>query len=460
MIAEATPRVSAELFVIPWEDRFLVYAPLRRAAFVTTAGVVNRIADLQEGIFDSDDPQQNELVDFLRRLSIVDGKPEIRPITQFVGDPTPTTVTLFLTTACNLRCTYCYAEAGDTPLRMMSLETAKRGIDFIVQNAIRTDRPLIEVAYHGGGEPTVNWATLTGSYEYAKGQAEQYGLEFRAGMASNGFITDPDKVDWIVSHLHGVSVSFDGLPEVHDAHRVSLLGGGSASQVMTTLKRMEAASFHYALRMTVTRENIPQLEASVRFICQNFRPDRIQVEPAYQLGRWREAPSAETAEFISQYRAAQSAAREFGQEIQFSGARVGSLTNHFCGVTQDNFCLTADGEVSGCFETFLKENPLSHVFFYGDYAPDEKTFRFNLPILQELRNQSVDHHDYCQGCFAKWSCGGDCFHKSLTVNGPGEFQGSDRCHIIRELTKDQILSKIEHSGGLAWHDPPTHSILG
>ena len=46
--------------------------------------------------------------------------------------------------------------------------------------------------------------------------------------------------------------------------------------------------------------------------------------------------------------------------------------------------------------------------------------------------------------------------KSLTVNGSGEFSGSERCHITRELTKDQILAQIAASGGLFWHAPPSN----
>ena len=75
-----------------------------------------------------------------------------------------------------------------------------------------------------------------------------------------------------------------------------------------------------------------------------------------------------------------------------------------------------------------------------------------MPVLDNLRSQSVDNRAFCEGCFAKWTCGGDCYHKSLAVNGPGEFQGTDRCHIIRELTKDQILAKVAESGGLFWHE--------
>ena len=47
------PVVTAELFVIPFEeDDFIVYAPLRRAAFVANARVVNIIAGLTDGHFE------------------------------------------------------------------------------------------------------------------------------------------------------------------------------------------------------------------------------------------------------------------------------------------------------------------------------------------------------------------------------------------------------------------------
>lgn len=108
--------------------------------------------------------------------------------------------------------------------------------------------------------------------------------------------------------------------------------------------------------------------------------------------------------------------------------------------------------MSACYETFLEENEWAKTFFYGCYDPEQKTYQFNLPVLNDLRHQTVEHRAFCQGCFAKWTCGGDCYHKSLTVNGAGEFAGSDRCHIIRELTKDQILDKITVAGGLLWHE--------
>src|SRR5260370_23612243 len=152
------------------------------------------------------------------------------------------------------------------------------------------------------------------------------------------------------------------------------------------------------------------LPDSVEFICSHFRPQRIQVEPAYQIGRWENAPSAETEDFITAFRAAQLRAHRYDREIYYSAARLGTLTNHFCGVTQDTFALSPDGNVSACYEVFSEQNTCAKKFFYGQPSNNGKGYRFNLPVLNNLRQQAVQHREYCEGCFAKWTCAGDCYH--------------------------------------------------
>jgi uncharacterized protein len=447
------PKLSSELFVIPLsEGRFVIYAPLRRAAFVTNARGVNFLADLRESRFERAADADGALVDFLRQLEILDGGPESAPVTTFSGVPEPTEVTLFLTTTCNLRCTYCYASAGDTPARNMSLATAKRGIDFVAGNAQRRGLSRFAVNYHGGGEPTGNWSALTESFEYACARAAELGLEPPVAAAASNGVLRAEQVTWMIENLAGgVSISFDGRPEAHDRHRLTVQGQGSSERVMRTMRTFDEAAYPYGIRMTVTADQIARLADSVAFVCANFNPRRIQVEPAYQLGRWSDAPSAETDAFVAAYRDAQLRAKQHGREIFFSAARVGALTNHFCGVTQDAFSLSPDGNVSACYEVFAEDSPLSSTFFYGE--PDEQDgYRFKLPVLQDLRSQAVQHRGFCQGCFAKWTCGGDCYHKAVSVTGKLAFEGTDRCHITRALTLDQILERIRRSGGVFWHE--------
>ncbi|MDR0578659.1 MAG: SPASM domain-containing protein [Candidatus Accumulibacter sp.] len=448
------PVLSAEIFVIPIEaDRFLVYAPLRRAAFVGNAGAVNFLADLREGRGDSGAGHDGEMIEFLRRLEIVDAGPETPPLAVFSDDPNPVSVTLFLTTACNLRCAYCYAAAGEGAARHMPPELARRGVDFVVGNALARGEDHFEINFHGGGEPTRNWPTLTKTLAHARRLADAHELRLTAYLATNAVLS-AKRLDWVVANLHGASVSCDGPPEVHDANRVTPGGKGSSASVIRTLRRFDAEDFPYGIRMTVTADAIPRLADSVEYLCANFRPGQIQAEPAYPIGRGAGAASAETAAFVAAFREAQGRARRHGRELTFSGARVGTLTNHFCAATQDLFALTPDGSVSSCYEVFEESSPRAKIFLYGASAGAGGGWRFDREKLAFLRRQSVDRRAHCAGCFARWSCGGDCYHKALTVHDDGEFAGTDRCDIIRELTRDQILARIADSGGVFWHEPP------
>ena len=450
------PRLSAEVFSIPLDkERYLIYAPLRRAAFVGNAQTVNFLANLQTNIHDTSADPDGSLVEFLRQLEIVDAGNETPPSEHCTGMPEPCALTLFLTTACNMRCTYCYASAGDTQKQSMPLHVAKRGIDFIIDNAVRNRQTSIGLDFHGGGEPTVNWRTMTGSLAYARDRCDALGLKVWSHSATNGILTDK-QIDWITTHLQGASVSFDGLPEIHDTYRKSASGKGTSTRVMHTLRRFDEAGFGYGIRVTVTAEQIPKMADSIDFICTHFRTPHIQVEPAYQMGRWKEAPSAETQEYITGFRAAQARARKNGRTISFSAARTGLLTNHFCAVSRDSFALSHDGMVTSCFEAFSEQQPLSDIFFYG--KPDDNSpngYQFDMKRLENLRNQSVENRPYCSGCFAKWSCAGDCYYKTLLVNDRDDFTGSDRCHITRELTVDQLLERIAEAGGVCWHELPT-----
>src|SRR3990172_1359580 len=175
---EITPKLSTEVFIIPLEEeRYIVYAPLRLAAFVANAATVNFLAEIQHGHWESGADPDGSLREFLRRLEILDAPPAQPPSLRRQGSPRPTEVTLFLTTACNLRCTYCYASAGDTRLETMTMEVARRGIDFVAENAAQSGQSHFDVAYHGGGEPTVNWPVLKGSYDYARSKANVLGLK-------------------------------------------------------------------------------------------------------------------------------------------------------------------------------------------------------------------------------------------------------------------------------------------
>ena len=447
-------RPATELFVLPLnESEYLVYAPLRGAALIGNAALV-RFLQKQDADEDTHDVNaiSAEVLAWLRRAGIVGGAAERAPVTQLTGPPRPRVVTLLLTSACNLRCAYCYAASGEAPATFMGPETARRAIDFAAANAAAAGASSFEVDYHGAGEPTQHWACLQESHLYARSVAQAKGLRLRSSLTTNGVLSDA-KREWIASHLDGATVSFDGLPEVQDVNRCLASGGRSSEAVLTTLRVFDRAGFRYSIRMTVTAESLARLPQSVAFICRRFRPHAIQAEPVYRMGRGRDRASAETAAFVEAFRAARRTSGKAAKLLRFSGARLGTVTNHFCGVANDNFCVSPGGNVSACHEVADERQPWAERFFYGRPSTTGSGYDFDERVYTDLRAQTVDRREYCRGCFAKWNCAGDCFHKSLDA-GAAEFAGAGRCEIVRELTKDQILEKIADSGGVWWKDAP------
>lgn len=462
-LAEPMPQLSAEIFTISLgENRYLIYAPLRRAAVIGTTHIVSFLTALRQGCCETAVVSDAALLAFLRQVKIVDGEPETPPISIVTGEPLPTAITLLLTTACNLRCSYCYASAGETQVKFMSLETAKRGIDFIAANAVKknfiaeyTGQPLVtelSVAYHGGGEPTAHWTVLTESFAYAQHKVATLGLPVRGHLISNGVLRN-DQIDWIIANISHMMVSFDGLPSIQNKQRLTKSGRGSSAAVLHTLQRFDAAQFPYIIRVTATEAYLEQLPQAVTFIGERFKPQRIQVEPAYPIGRGQTMPSANTTRFIDAFRSAQAVAKQLDVTLDYSPACLNRLSNHFCGITQDEFSLSAEGNVSACYSCFAEDNNWAEVFFYGKPDGQSRRYVFDMPVLDKLRNRAVRHLDFCRGCFAKWHCAGDCYYNAVNVNGRDQFIGSERCHITRELLKDEILSRITASGGQFWHEP-------
>ena len=441
---------ATELFVIPLdESQYLIYAPLRRAALGGNAALVGFLRNWHEGAAAGDIAP--EVLNFLHSSGIIGSPAGEPPATALSGPPRPLTATLLLTSACNLRCRYCYAASGESPAAFMQPETAHRAIDFVAGNAAAAHAASFEVAYHGAGEPTQHWTLLQESHLYARRVARAKGLRLRGSLTTNG-VLNPGQRAWIASHLDSATVSFDGLPEVQDSSRPRASGEGSSAAVLATLRAFDGAGFRYSLRMTATAESVTLLPQSVAFVCRRFRPRAIQVEPVYRMGRGRDAVSAETAAFIEAYRAARRTSTKAARLLRFSGARVGTVTNRFCGVAHDNFCVSPAGNVSACHEVADEHQPWAERFIYGRPSATGSGYDFDEPVYTFLRAQTVDHREHCHDCFAKWNCAGDCYHKSLHAES-AEFEGAGRCEISRELTKDQLLENIAASGGIFWKDP-------
>lgn len=434
-----------QIFQIPIDNKYILYRPLLSIAFVANEFMSNIAAEL------IDTPNKEFLEEkekkaalFLNEIGFLRPDP-FPPKLDSIEIYRPICATLFLTNRCNLRCTYCYASTGDFPIEEMPLDLAKRAIDHVHKYALERGMEHFELAFHGGGEPTLNWEILTKAVGYARSKD----LPADISVSSNGIYT-PKRLDWIINHLDGLSLSLDGPPHVQDRQRITHRGKGSFKNVIKSVEYFDKWHFAYGIRMTVTPESIPKHSSSVQFLINHTGTRQIQVEPVFPGGRggdeWINEEDLDV--FIEQFKEAYSIAFKHGVELIYSGARPSLITPYFCRAAYDALIVTSSGEISACFEVYSRDHPLSKHFFFGKFN-DNGTIYIDYQRRHELLDsRSPDKLNYCQNCFCKWHCVGDCISKTFSNTAKDHFKPSPRCKVNREITKFLIMKKIAAAGGV------------
>jgi uncharacterized protein len=431
----------AYLYCIPFEGKYLIYRPLLHCAFIgneAMAGLARRSLD---------DPlapvteEQREARDFLEQIGFLapNPPPPAKPSCNYA----PRTVVLLLTNRCNLRCTYCYADAGCRPAADMPLELATRAVGIGAENARRTGHESFELIFHGGGEPTVHWDVFKASVE----RAESSGLQCSISMSSNGMWSARQR-RFILEHFKGVSLSFDGMREVQDAQRPTAGGGSSFATVMKTIREMDRKGFAYNIRMTACPLRLEELPESVRFIFSETGCRSVQIEPAFGEGRegWRN-PDEETADrFIAALIESLDVAEEYQRDLLYSGARPWLTLCGFCSAAEEALVVRADGSLVACYEITDPRHELADYFTVGRIGDDgPEIFEQARSRLTRMREERLA---LCEECFCIWHCGGDCSSRTFTADGGGHLRFEQRCRINREISKEVLARYIERSGGL------------
>jgi uncharacterized protein len=446
-----------DLFILPrGEDRYYLYAPLRRSLALVNGAAASLVArHLEDGTAEAA-PGASPILDSLRKQGLIGGVSPSPPTAPADSGFCPHEVTLFPTSRCNLRCRYCYAEAGWKTVDM-PWEVARAAIDLVSANAGLLGSRKFSVSFHGGGEPTLAWDRLVQCVEYAEHRAEALGLDAEFFAATNGLLTSAQRA-FVAAHFTSLNVSLDGPPDIQDYHRPTADGRGSYADIRETLKDLDARGFHYGVRTTVTAVTVGRMPEIVEHLTTEFRPAYLHMEPVWVCGRCLksgdQSPSDEA--FVAGFLAAVAQARQSGLDVHYSGARVDVLTSKFCGAPGDGFSVLPEGIATSCYEVTDVSDPRAGIFHFGRFDPATETYVFDQDRVAALRGLSVEHLAFCADCFCKWHCAGDCLAKAFQKSGAAVHGGSLRCHLNRALTLARLDEIVETNQA----EPPSAETRG
>lgn len=178
------------------------------------------------------------------------------------------TVTLCVTEACNLACTYCYMLHKNNQ-KEMSLETGKKIIDYILSDEMPISDNSIVLEFIGG-EPTIRMDLISEICDYFVTQLyiknHKWLSNYRFNFSSNGLLYSSKKVQEFLSRHRGhisFAISLDGTKEKHDMSRIKPDGSGSYDDVILNAKLWIKQFNGRSTKSTFAHDDICYLKDSV-----------------------------------------------------------------------------------------------------------------------------------------------------------------------------------------------------
>lgn len=344
---------------------------------------------------------------------------------------------------CNLACKYCFAVKGeyDGPKGLMSFETGKRALDFLVEKS--GTRKNLEVDFFGG-EPLLNWEVCKKLVEYGRSIEKEHGKNFRFTLTTNGVLVNDEVIDFCNREMGNVVLSLDGRKETHDRLRTTCNGKGSYDLIVDKFKKFANArnQADYYMRGTYTHYNTDFSKDIIHMADLGFK--ELSIEPVVSdptepyalkendLPILKEQYEILADEMLRRYRNGNGFTfYHYMIDLNSGPCIVKRISG--CGVGTEYMAVTPSGELYPCHQFVGDEK-----FLLGDIWKGV----INTAILDEFKGCNVYSHPECKDCFAKLYCSGGCaanaYHTTGSVNGIYEFG----CELHRKRIECAIMLKV------------------
>ena len=171
----------------------------------------------------------------------------------------PYNLTLNLTNSCNLACRYCFVHQKPD---FMSLDIAKKSIDFVYQNYLKHKNELKDINDQKinivlfGGEPLLTFDTIIKPlFIYIE---SKYLLDnFIFNITTNGTLLTEEVCSFLQKYNINILISFDGMKQIQNNNRPFHDNSNSFDIILTNLlENVIKYNLNYELRATMDLDHI------------------------------------------------------------------------------------------------------------------------------------------------------------------------------------------------------------
>ena len=344
---------------------------------------------------------------------------------------------------CNLNCSYCFASQGkySGERALMSYETGKRAIDFLIENS--TGHTNLDIDFFGG-EPLMNWEVVKKLVSYGREQEKLHNKNIRFTLTTNGMLLDDEVTEFCNREMHNVVLSLDGRKQVHDRFRKDYTNNGSYDVILPKfLKFVEAREDKsYYIRGTYTHHNTDFFNDIIHMADLGFK--ELSMEPVVCSSEDECAlTDADLPVLFDQY-------EKLAVEILKRKKNGNGFTfYHYMIDLTGGPCIYK--RVSGCGSgtEYLAVTPWGELFPCHQFVGDEKYSMGDIykgVTNTALRDKFASCNAYtrpeCESCWAKLYCAGGCaanaYHATGDISGVYKYG----CELFKKRIECAIMLKL------------------
>jgi uncharacterized protein len=341
------------------------------------------------------------------------------------------TLVLEVAQDCNLRCTYCYAEAGTYGAApcLLAPDTARQAVRYLLDHS--GDREQVTLVFFGG-EPLLNMPAVEAATREAHSYGGKLGKKVHFSLTTNGTLLNAGIVNFLHANRVSVAVSLDGPRHVHDRNRPDAQGNGTYTEIVSRLGMLLADSpVPVAARVTLAPDQWRSVvEVFDHLVELGFH--EVGIAPVSPVTPALLPCAAEEAALLKGFgvlarrfvdAAKQGLVLPFANILDLLGRlHLGQTKAVSCGAGFGYMAVDAMGRLFPCHRLAGQTD-----FCVGNLMSGIDTERINscLGALNHGRKQS------CSKCWARTLCAGGCHYENhLRENQLGLPRGTS-CGFIR-----------------------------
>lgn len=372
---------------------------------------------------------------------------------------------MIVTLRCNEVCLYCHASRRE--MKETSFDMTRETAALVVDRIFESPSDTIVIEFQGG-EPLVNWDTVSFILERAveKNKTARKRLEF--SLVTNLSLMDDDKLSHLMRHNVQICTSLDGPREIHDANR-RLVGGSAYEKTVTWMRRADLAYrgkgldpdlYHVEGLLTVTRETLKNPRGVVDEYVRMGRK-AVFLRPLNPFGfakKTFEKIGYTPSQFLEFY----FTALDYMLDLNRQGVEILERTaailltkmltpgdpNYLdlrspCGAGIGQIAYNHDGGVFTCDEGRMLHQMGDDAFKIGTIPESSYKDLIESPQVKALAVAScLDGIPHCCDCVFKPYCGVCPVYNYAEQGGIfGQMPANDRCRIYRSIL-ERLFSLI------------------